>query len=151
MSDTPLKTTRLEIPYPPENGEDWWTIENAAGGRMDMLDKCIYAAMENPNLWVTQSGYWTYSGGEFTVQAGPVTVNSPAGGTIVFEDELSVTVEDGDYVYFEVPQRPVASTGLTGVLGASSTYLERPDRCLIGHRRGSNFDWLHPHMRINAL
>ena len=81
---TPLKTSRLEIPYPPENSDDWWDIENGVAGRMDMIDRILYAAMENQSMhWVWTSGTWGLSGSTF----GPsgevdVVVKSPAGGTL---------------------------------------------------------------------
>ena len=144
---TPLKTSRLEIPYPPENSDDWWDIENGVAGRMDMIDRILYAAMENQSMhWVWTSGTWGLSGSTF----GPsgevdVVVKSPAGGTLVFAPASAVTVSTGDYVYMVVPERPLASTGLTGVLVATSTFLERSDRCLIGFKsQAGPFVWIHP-------
>ena len=147
MAETPKYTTRLNIPYPPERGEDWWTIEDAAGGRMDRLDLCIYAAMENQVLfWQMYEGSWRYNNGTevFEVWYSNVRVRSPAGGIITFTNGYSIPVADGDFVYFEVPERPLTGTGHTGVFGTSSTFTERPDRVVLGRRYGSSFVWLRP-------
>ena len=150
---TPKKTTRLEIPYPPEDAVDWWDIEDGTAGRMDTLDRLIYAAMENQDLhWDWASGEWGVDGGEFGPTGDDVVIKSPAGGTIVFAYASRVTISSGDYVYMVVPDRPLVSTGNTGVLVASSTFLERADRCLIGYKTPAGpFLWLRPALQTESF
>jgi len=147
---TPKTTTRLAIPYPDENDDDWWGIEDGAAGRMETLDKALCAALERPTLHkdpLLSAGYWDYDRADsFDVMMGDVVVSSPSGGTITFADGQSVPVTDGDYVWFVVTAWPVDGAQ-TGTLVAGASFSPDTDVVVLGRVLGGKFAWLNDAMR----
>jgi len=140
------RTSRFGIPYPKENANDWWDIEHDEDGRMDSIDKILYASMENQVIfWDPSSGHWSGQAGEIWEFrcTGDVDIKSPAGGVITFENGLSIRLNVFDYLYIDIPSRPLVGNH-TGAFHATSEYLEHPDRLLVGWREKSSFHFLRP-------
>jgi len=148
---TPRTTTRLGIPYPAENDDDWWDIENAVDGRMDKLDKLLMASLEDLTIhrdYGAGSGQWEYDRADsFDVTMGDVVIKSPQGGSITFTDGTSVLVAEGEYVWATIPERPLVSAHSPGQIASGPVYTHSPNTLLIGVLLLGKFLWLQPWLR----
>lgn len=147
----PKYTTRLSIPFPDDYDDDWYANEDGAGGRMDKLDELICAAIENPHLAldrIASVGYWDWDRvDKMTITGGDLVLRSPSGGTVTFASGANVTVADGEWMYFEVPVRPLTGSNAGTLLAAANVQVDA-SKVILGRAEGGKFGWIRNELSV---
>ncbi len=143
-------TSRLALPYPDENDVNWWAIEAATDGRMDMLDKLLCAALEATGFVkdTASPGYFDLNASTniMTVNNGDNVYKSSSGGQVTFAHNDTATVNDGDWFYFIPTSRPVSSSQ-SGTLLAGTSVDPSLGAVIVGRRVGTKIAFMSMNYR----
>ena len=100
-------TPRLSWPYPALNSSSWYS---AYEDQINAQDASAFAAREDRNLKITRGGTFSYTAGSgVLVWDEAIEIPDPITGFLVSIDAGSVTLTNGDFVYFTIPRRPLAA------------------------------------------